>query len=48
MRKTIAQRYRPKTIKEVAGQELAKAQLLAITKKPENAPRVIVLSTSTL
>ena len=46
MRKTIAQRYRPKTIKEVAGQELAKAQLLAITKKPENAPRVIVLSGS--
>jgi DNA polymerase III subunit gamma/tau len=39
----ITQLARPKTIREVAGQELTKQALLAIAARPEESPRVLIL-----
>lgn len=39
----LTQQLRPKTFRDVAGQDLVKKTLKAIIKSPENAPRVLIL-----
>ena len=39
----LTQQFRPKTFKDVTGQDLVKKTLLSIVKKPEDAPKVLIL-----
>lgn len=41
--KLLTQIARPRTIREVAGQDLAKQALLAMAKRPYDSPRVLIL-----